>query len=157
MRTYMRWGNATSRALATAVLGGSIGLSALQAPAVRPVDERVLREYTGVYRWDPDAFVYLQLWDEFTGFGNPRQLVAFDESGETRTLFPTDPDRFFAGPGMAISTSVESRIEFQRDRTGKISSLIWQREGASPRTARRVEIERLEDVRFSNGSVRLAG
>src|SRR5262245_33980573 len=157
MRTYMRWGTATSAALASIVLGSSFGLSALQTPAVRAVDEQVLREYTGVYRWAPGAFIYLQMWDEFTGFGNPRQLVAFDESGEVRTLYPTETDQFFAGPGMAISTSVESRIEFQRDRTGKISSLTWQREGAIPRTARRVEIERREDVRFSNGPIRLAG
>jgi uncharacterized protein len=153
----MHRGRASSGALAIIVLASVIGLSARQAPAVRPVDEKVLREYTGVYRWDPDAFVYLQLWDEFTGFGNPRQLVAFDESGEIRTLYPTDRDQFFAGSGMAISASIESRIEFQRDRAGKISSLTWQREGATPRTARRVEIVRPEDVRFSNGSIRLAG
>jgi len=110
-----------------------------------------------VYRWDANAFVYLQMWDEFTGFGKPRQLVAFDESGEVRTLYPTDRDQFFAGPGMALSTAVESRIEFQRDGTGKIVSLMWRREGAAPRTARLVEIEKREDVRFSSRDVQLAG
>jgi pimeloyl-ACP methyl ester carboxylesterase len=134
-----------------------IGLSALQSPTVRAVDERILREYTGVYRWEPNAFVYLQMWDEFTGFGKPSQLIAFDESGEIRTLYPPDRDQFFAGPGMAVSTSVESRIEFQRDGTGKITSLSWRREAAAPRTARRVEIEKHEDVRFSNGDVQLTG
>ena len=127
-----------------------------QSPAVRPVDEKVLREYAGVYRWDPNAFVYLQMWEEFSGFGKPT-LVALDESGETRTLYPTDRDQFFAGPGVAVPASIESRIEFQRDGTGKIDSLTWQREGAPSRIARRVEIEKHDDVRFSSGDVQLTG
>lgn len=144
--------------IATVLLGAAITLRALQNPVVTPVDEKVLREYTGVYQWGPDAFVYLQMWDEFSGFGKPRELVAFDESGEVRTLYPTNRDQFFAGPGAAVPTSVESRIEFQRDLTGKIVSLTWRREGAAAtRTARRVEIERNEDVRFSSGDVQLAG
>jgi hypothetical protein len=121
------------------------------------VDENVLREYAGVYQWNPNAFVYLQLWNEFSGFAKPSQLIAFDESGELRTLYPTDRDRFFTGPGVAISASIESRIEFQRDATGTIASLTWQREGAPPRTARRVEIEKHEDIHFSNGDIQFAG
>jgi pimeloyl-ACP methyl ester carboxylesterase len=144
-------------ALAAVLIVAWIAHSTLQTPAVRAVDEKVLREYAGVYRWGPDAFVYLQLWNEFVGFEKPGQLVAFDESAEVRTLYPTDPDRFFAGPGMALSTSVESRIEFQRDPAGRIVSLTWQRQGNALRTARRVESETHEDVRFSNGAVQLAG
>ena len=75
-------------------------MSARQTPAVRPVDEKVLREYTGVYQWGPNAFVYLQMWEEFSGFGKPR-LVAFDESGDVRPLYRTDDDRFFTGHGVA--------------------------------------------------------
>src|SRR5687767_1036476 len=102
--------------LVAAVAGGAVvARNRLQAPAVRTVDENVLREYTGVYRWGPDAFVYLQLWHEFTGFDEPGQLVAFDESGVIRVLYPTADDRFFAGPGAAVPSSVESRIDFQRD------------------------------------------
>jgi pimeloyl-ACP methyl ester carboxylesterase len=142
--------------VATALVGVAIARSALQTPAVRSVDEKVLREYTGVYRSEPTAFVYLQMWNEFSGFTKPSQLVAF-ESGEVRTLYPMDRDQFFAGPGAAIPASIESRVEFQRDGAGKIISLTWRREGAVPRTARRVEIEKREDVRFSNGDVRLAG
>ena len=131
--------------------------SALQTPMLRTVDEKVLREYTGVYQWGPNAFVYLQMWNEFTGFTKPSQLVAFDESGDIRTLYPTDPDRFFAGPGAAIPASIESRVEFQRDSKGKISSLQWTNGSAAPRTARRVDTEKHEDVRFANGDVQLAG
>jgi hypothetical protein len=97
------------------------------------------------------------MWDEFSGFGKPTQLVAFDESGEVRTLYPTDRDQFFAGPGAAVPTSIESRVEFQRDRTGKITSLRWRRGGALARVGRRVEIEKREGLRFSSGDVQLTG
>ena len=138
--------------IAAALVTAWVGRSALQGPTVRSMDPQTLREYTGVYQWGPNAFVYLQLWIEL---GN--QLVAFDESGEVRTLYPTDRDRFFAGPGAAVPGSIESRIEFHRDTSGKIASLTWQREGAVPRVARRVEVERHEDVRFSSGDIQLAG
>jgi hypothetical protein len=85
------------------------------------------------------------------------QLVAFDESGEVRVLYPADDDRFFAGPGAAVSNAVESRIEFQRDSHSKVKSLTWRRDDAAPRSARRVEIEKREDVAFSNGLIHLEG
>jgi len=128
-----------------------------QTAVVSSMDQNVLREYAGVYQWQPNGFVYLQLWNELSGFDKPSQLVSFDESGEVRVLYPTERDHFFAGPGAAVSTSIQSRIEFQRNRTGKITALTWRREGLAPRIARRVEIERREDVRFSNRSVQLAG
>jgi hypothetical protein len=68
------------RDIATALLGAVSARSALQTPAVCSVDENVLREYAGVYRWEPNAFVHLQMWNEFTGFTKPSRLVAFDES-----------------------------------------------------------------------------
>jgi pimeloyl-ACP methyl ester carboxylesterase len=148
----MRWW--TAIAVAAALSGGVIARSVLQAPAVRSVDEQVLREYAGVYQWDTQGFLYLQLWNEFTG---TNALVAFEESGDVRVLYPTDRDRFFAGAGAALKTSIESRVEFQRESAGRIASLSWQRQGSPARTARRVAIERHEDVRFANGDTRLAG
>src|ERR1041385_4176336 len=153
----MRGSTLIAPTFATVLLGGWIAVSAPQAPTVRAVDEQLLREYTGVYRWESNAFVYLQMWDEFSGFGKPAQLVAFDESGDVRTLYPTDRDRFFAGPGAAVPTSIESRVEFQRDRTSKITSLTWRTNGAPARVGRRVEIEIREEVRFSSGDIQLAG
>lgn len=141
-------------ALALTALLGTLIARSLQRPAVRTVDEVSLREYAGVYQWDRNAFLYLQIWPELTA---TNQLVAFDDTGELRALYPTGPDRFFAGPGAALSTSIESRIEFTRDASGTITSLSWGREGVAPRSARRVDIERREDARFSNGDVQLAG
>src|SRR5205823_6970830 len=127
----------------------ALGFLSLQAPTIPAVSESVLREYAGVYQWDANAFIYLQLWTEFS---KTNQLIAFDESGDVRTLFPTDRDRFFAGPGAFISSAIESHIAFERDDRGRIISLMWQRPGAPARTARRVDIERHEDVRFANGA-----
>ena len=141
-------------AIVPATLVGTTIVRSLQVPSIRTVDAASLREYAGAYRWEPNAFVYLQMWPELSGSD---QLVAFDESGDVRTLYPTEPDRFFAGPGAAVPDAVESRIEFQRDGSGKIASLTWSRDGAPARTARRADIERRENVRFSNGGVQLAG
>jgi len=149
-------GAAIGAGIFAALVGGLAAFAARQAPVVRPLDETALREHAGVYQWGPNAFVYVQMWDEFSGFGKP-QLVAFDESGDVRTLYPTDGQQFFAGPGAALSTSIESRITFQRDSASRIVSLTWQRDGAAPRTAKRVEIETREDVRFTNRDVQLTG
>ena len=56
----MRLRTAIGVTLATVVVGTILARSALQTPAVRSVDESVLREYAGVYQWDDNAFVYLQ-------------------------------------------------------------------------------------------------
>jgi uncharacterized protein len=125
-----------------------------QAPVARAMGEEMLREYAGVYQWNGKTFLDLQLWSELTG---KNQLVAFDESGEVRTLYPMGPDKFFAGPGAAIPTTIESTIEFKRDGAGRIASLTWRRNGSPARSAQRVNIEKHEEVRFSNGPVRLAG
>ena len=113
-----------------------------------------LTTYAGVYQWTPNAFVYLQPWIELTG---KPQLVAFDENGELRALYPVGTDEFTAGAAAAIPTPVESRIKFQRNASGHIVSLTWQRVNEAPRTARRVDIEKKEDVSFENGDIHLAG
>ena len=102
-----------------ALSGAAVGPGDQQAPTIRALDEKSLREYTGPYRWEDSTFVYLQMWDEFSGFGKPSQLCAFDESGEVRVLNPSDRDEFFTGPGAGISTSVESRVVFERDKAGQ--------------------------------------
>ena len=141
-------------ALVLAAAAGTAITRSLQRPSTVTLDEAKLAEYAGAYQWAPNAFVYLQKWAELSG---KNQLVAFDESGEVRTLYPTATDQFFAGPGAAIPEAIESRIEFQRDAGGRITALTWSREGAQVRTARRVDTERREDLRFSNGDVQLAG
>src|SRR5437764_14667848 len=131
--------------VAAVLIGVMIPLPAFQTPAVVSVDEKILREFAGAYQWEQDSFLYLQMWSELSG---KNQLVAFDESGEVRTLYPTDRDRFFAGPAAATATTVESTIAFTRDPAGRIQSLTWQHNGAAPRVAKRVDIEVREDIQF---------
>jgi dienelactone hydrolase len=151
----MRPWTVLARAVGVVCLGSVLARAApRQVPPRLAVDEQVLREYAGVYQWDPSSFVYLQLWPELTGAA---QLVAFDESGEVRALYPTEHDKFFTGPGAAISSAVESRIEFQRDRSGKITSMLWRREDGATRTAKRADTETREDVKFPSGDSQLAG
>jgi pimeloyl-ACP methyl ester carboxylesterase len=150
----MRRLTVTAVIVSATLLGAVIAQSPVQIPQVRSLDEPTLREYAGAYQWEKDGFLYLQMWGEFSG--SP-QLGAFDESGEVRALYPTDRDRFFAGPGLAVASSIESRIEFQRDGAGRSASLTWLRESGPPRVARRVDIERSDDVRFSSGDIQLSG
>lgn len=142
------------RIFAAAVLSGWIGASFCQVAPSPLEDERLLREYVGTYQWGPDHFVYLQMWGEFTG---KNDLVAFDEFGEVRVLFPSSAGGFKAGPGAAVRDPVESRIEFHRDASGRIVSLSWQNTNSAARTARRIENEKREEISFANGGVHLAG
>jgi len=75
------------------VLALTTTVSAAQALAVHPVEENALRAYAGVYCWEGLGYVYLQIWNELSG---KNELVAFDETGQVRTLYPTENDRFFA-------------------------------------------------------------
>jgi pimeloyl-ACP methyl ester carboxylesterase len=140
--------------LVATVLLGTLLARSLQYPTIRTTDQASLREYAGVYQWAPNAFLYLQLWPELTG---TNQLVVFDENGEVRALYLTERDRFFAGPGAGLPTPVESEIEFQRNVKGTITSLTWSGGNAVKRLGRRVDTERREEVRFSNGDVQLVG
>ena len=66
-----RRGAAIGAPIVATLFGAPGAISARQSPIVQPADEKALREYTGVYQWGPNAFVYLQMWDEFSGFGKP--------------------------------------------------------------------------------------
>src|SRR5712691_9102285 len=147
-------GTVNGGSISGTVRGKSGATSAFQLTRLLVVDPSALRQYDGAYQFGPDHYIYLQMWNELSGTD---ELVAFDERGEVRTLYPTDRDGFFAGPGAALPASVESRVSFQRDTSGAIASLTWQQGAGAPRVARRVATEKSEDVRFPNGDVQLAG
>jgi uncharacterized protein len=147
----------------TRLCAGAVIVGLLSATLIRSkvstaggdaADERTLREYVGVYQWSTDGFVYLQHWNEFAG---TNELVAFDETGDVRTLYAAERDRFTAGSGAAMRTPVESLVEFERNPAGAVVSLTWRREGAQPRRALRRDTETHEDVRFGHGDIKLAG
>ena len=125
-----------------------------QSPRTIDVDASKLREYVGPYRWQDSGFVYVQVWGELTA---KNQLVAFDEAGEVRALFPTAPDSFVAGPAAGVASPVESHVAFRRERTGAVTGFSWRRGDEPQRMAQRAATERSEEVRFANGDVRLSG
>src|SRR5713226_9613817 len=147
-------GTANGGSISGTVGGKSGATSAFQLTRLLVLDQSALRQYDGAYQFGTDHYIYLQMWSEFAGTD---ELVAFDERGEVRTLYPTNRDSFFAGPGAALPVSVESRVSFQRDTSGAITLLTWQQGAGAPRVARRVATEESEDVRFRNGDVQLAG
>src|SRR5215831_15819278 len=120
----------------------------------RSIPKASLRDYHGAYQFGPNEFVYILTWPEVSG---AEQLVAGSETGELRTLYPVEGDRFFAGPGAAYPVDVESMIEFQRGANGAVTSLTWRRIDRSARSARRLDTQKEEDVTFSNRDIRLAG
>ena len=132
---------------------GSLALSA-QKPAGQPLDEKTLRDYAGYYRWESGELLYVQPWSELAG---RNQLVAFDASGEVRTLYPVARDTFFAGSAAAISSTVESKVVFQRGNGGDVTSVAWKRGDNAARIARRARIERREEARFASGGGHLTG
>jgi hypothetical protein len=73
------------RVAATILVAAATLCFAAQPPTIKSLDQATLREYAGAYAWGPDAFLYLQVWSELSG---TPQLVAFDESGQVRTLYP---------------------------------------------------------------------
>ena len=68
----MRQRKLINHTFATVVLAYFVAISRAQAPTVTVVDEKLLREYIGTYQWETNAFVYLQMWDEFSGLENRR-------------------------------------------------------------------------------------
>ena len=78
MRKWIMVGLIVLAALVSTLIARSF-----QSPAIRTMNDASLREYAGVYQWDPKGFLYLQMWPELTGIN---QLVAFDETGELRAL-----------------------------------------------------------------------
>jgi hypothetical protein len=68
VRARITNGVAIGTTIGVALFGGLNAISARQTPVVQPVDEKALREYTGVYQWGPSAFLYLQMWEAFEEF-----------------------------------------------------------------------------------------
>lgn len=117
------------------------------------VERSALAQYQGTYEWGSNHFVYVQFWDEL----GKDQLGAFDESGESRSLYPMGNDKFFVGPSLAFPLPLEARIVFHRDPHGAITSLAWKEPGKTARVAQRVKVYSQEDVTFRNGDIKLAG
>ena len=92
------------------------------------MDEKILREYAGVYRWDRTLRVSADV-ERVERVCQPGQLVAFDESGESGRYIRPIAIGSSPVPASRFRPAIESRIEFIRDGTGD-RSLTWRRDGA---------------------------
>jgi uncharacterized protein len=143
------------RILSVSAVIGACSVAAFgQHEAAEMTQNSELREFTGTYQSGPNAYLYMQIWNELSG---APQLVAFDESGTVRSLYPEGNGRFVAGTKAGVRDPVESTIQFERDADGKITSLTWQKGDSRPLLATHVRTEKREDITIPNGSVRLAG
>jgi len=112
-----------------------------------------LAQYQGTYEWRPNHFVYVQFWDEL----GKDQLGIFDESGETRSLYPMGNGKFFVGPSLGFPVPLEARVLFHRGPDGAIVSLIREEPGQPSRVAQRVTLYSQQDVAFRHGDIQLTG
>ena len=130
---------------------------AFKSPAVRDLDEkRSFVKVPGAYAGDRCGSSTSSSGTSSAGSTSPPQLVAFDEDGLVRVLYPTGDDQFFAGPGRgstihrgADQVSARQHRQGHRSRRGSGRANLLPR-GPAPR-------RKHEDVRFANGDVRLAG
>lgn len=115
----------------------------------QPADTR----YTGAYEFDDGTLMVI-------GPRDTTDLRFKLVNGETGALWPTDKNGNFAGgDGWAEREPVSNRVQFQRDSSGRVTGLTWQRTGSakSPSgNAIRVPL-REEIVTFPSGELTLRG
>ena len=88
--------------------------------------------------------------------GQDTVRVMSPESGETRTLFLTDVDRFESGEGWRSKSPVTLRGRVERDADGRTLALIWQPEGGEEARIERLPFTERE-VHFESGEITLRG
>jgi hypothetical protein len=105
MSTTIRVRKAIEATVAMTLFGTATVLSTPQAPVMRSLDEKILRESDDACAWEANAFVHLQIRSEFTG----KNQRVHSTIPERRALYPTGDGRFFAGAGcVARQSSAES-------------------------------------------------
>ncbi len=88
----------------------------------------------------------------------PSGLLLLDErAGRLGTLFALSDDEYVAGPSFAAGYPIEARLRIERDRTGQVSSLMWQQGKDAPQRAMRRTFYTSELVGFRNEGVWLSG
>jgi len=88
--------------------------------------------------------------------GQDTVRVMSPESGETRTLFLTDVDRFESGEGWRSESPVTLRGRVERKAGGRVEALIWKPEGRDETRVERLPF-REREVHFRSGEMTLRG
>ena len=113
------------RILSVSAVIGACSVAAFgQHEAAEMTQNSEPREFTGTYQSGPNAYLYMQIWNELSG--TPR-LVAFDESGTVRSLYPEGNGRFVAGTKAGVRDPVESTIQLSATPTGKSPRSLGRR------------------------------
>lgn len=89
-----------------------------------------LNDFLGTYQFDSGESLLINLAPEYSSsglyfFGQGLMLTHFG-TGAIRALYPVAQDTFLVGRARAMGYPFEEQITFQRDATGKASSLTWQ-------------------------------
>jgi dienelactone hydrolase len=137
----MRTRNKILLGLLTIVLVGSV--AAYFSLRTVPPDTR----YTGAYRLDDGAFVYIAPREE-------RQLRFKLMDGTTGTLWPAGRDAFEGGAGWADREPVVNRIRFEMDGSGRPTGFAWTQGDGGPRHAQAVRL-REQLSTFQSGELQL--
>jgi dienelactone hydrolase len=78
------------------------------------------------------------------------------DTGETRTLFVTEADRFESGDGWRSQSPVTLHGEVERHADGSVAALLWQPEGGEESRIERLAF-REREVHFDSGEITLRG
>jgi dienelactone hydrolase len=127
---------------------------------VAKVDPKILDEYCGAYQLEPDRFVLIEhvqtLITQKEEPGSPLRYTDL-KSGQMRLLFPLSETTFFAGPALLVTSPVEFKVTFTKNKQGEAPSLIWHETGSSKKSASKFHKFKEEEVIFRNGDVTLVG
>lgn len=139
-------------------LDGTVGSGGQSGPfrfaAVADLDPKEYESLIGAYRFPDGRAVSVAA---FRGEMLCRYPAFVDlSSGRIRALIPADKDRYLVGPSFLVPLPVEAVVEPARDADGRVSGLLWRKNGGSVERASRIPV-RQEDVRIANGETTLAG
>ena len=107
---------------------------------VMKVDPKLNEEYSGSYQLGPDRII------DIGPIGN-RIWFIDSKTRQTRFLYPSSETSFFSGPSIGIPFPVQLRVEFRKNKEGKVSALTWKEDGSSPISGRKLPFNQ-EDVSY---------
>ena len=138
---------------------GSFDLTRTRSQA--QYDPAFFGRYEGAYEIAPNQLIFVRRNDYLSpqapyGFDRTR-LFYMDESGNSRFLYPSSDNTFFAGPTTFVPTPIERTLEFVSNAEAEVIGIRWRDRGEPERFVPRATVYRDEEVRFRNGDVDLAG
>ena len=151
-RVHIEWQGRTAVAVFDGVLEGeSISGEFVQGERkgkfglirVVKADPGLLEEYSGSYQLSSDRFI------DMGPIGDSIWFID-SKTRQTRFLYPSSGTSFLSGPSIGIPFPVQLRVEFLRNKQGRVSGLIWTDNGSRPITGKRLPYKQ-EEVIYKYG------